>query len=279
MNYTGRPSISGCRPVLSLYPTHRFCQYLLLIFITFTNSSLFNRAFSTNSRRPLSQRLPLWERSSTSPSLLRNATSPTEGRPWQAGSLPTGRLRLDRTQKGGPCLRGQRLLDNAPCQAVAGPDSGALLLPRYCASLVQTKAGRHANGSPSGGAGERSETERARPLTENHRHCDSIALTKSLPIAAQRLFPAGLALSVIASQCHLSQRERLWQAGRRKKPPFGDWSSGRGSFLLGEPMDSFASTFITFIICDSPQKSSTAQKVYSHSSLGISCIFLAKRVV
>ena len=111
-------------------------------------------------------------------------------------------------------MRGQRLLDNAPCQAVAGPDSGALLLPRYCASLVQTKAGRHANGSPFGGAGEEQgdETERARLLTENHRHCDSIALTKSLPIAAQWLFPAGLALSVIASQCHLSQRERLWQA-------------------------------------------------------------------
>ena len=84
---------------------------------------------------------------------------------WQAGPLSTGRLRLDRTQKGGPCLRGQRLLDNAPCQAVAGLDSGALLLPRYCASLVQTKAGRHANGSPSGGAGEEQsdETERARP--------------------------------------------------------------------------------------------------------------------
>ena len=87
MNYTGRPSISGCRPVLSLYPTHRFCQYLLLIFITFTNSFLFNRAFSTNSRRPLSQRLSLWERSSTSPSLLRNATSPTEGRLWHSGKL------------------------------------------------------------------------------------------------------------------------------------------------------------------------------------------------
>ena len=87
MNYTGRPSISGCRPVLSLYPTHRFCQYLLLIFITFTNSSLFNRAFSTNSRRPLRQRLPLWGRSSTSPSLLRNATSPPEGRPWHSGKL------------------------------------------------------------------------------------------------------------------------------------------------------------------------------------------------
>ena len=48
---------------------------------------------------------------------------------------------------------------------------------------------------------------------------------------------------------------------------------------MGEPMDSFASTFITFIICDSPQKSSTAQKVYKHSSLGISCIFLAKFMV
>ena len=65
-------------------------------------------------------------------------------------------------QEGGPCLRGQRLLDNAPCQAVAGLDSGALLLPRHRASLVQTKADRHAKGSPFGGAGERSETERAR---------------------------------------------------------------------------------------------------------------------
>ena len=75
MNYTGRPSISGCRPVLSLYPTHCFCQYLLRIFITFTNSSLFTRAFSTNSRRALRQRLSLWERSSTSPSRLRRATA------------------------------------------------------------------------------------------------------------------------------------------------------------------------------------------------------------
>ena len=95
MNYTGRPSISGCRPVLSLYPTHRFCQYLLRIFITFTNSSLFTRAFSTNSRRPSQSKAP-----------------------------PLGEL------------------------AGANP------------------------------------TERARLLTENHRRCDSIALTKSLPIAA-----------------------------------------------------------------------------------------------
>ena len=113
MNYTGRPSISGCRPVLPLYPTHHFCQYLLGIFITFTNSSLFCRAFSTNSRRPSQLKAP-----------------------------PLGEL---------------------------------------------------AGASP---------TERARLLTANPRHSDSIALTKSLPIAAQRLFRAGLALSVIASQCH-----------------------------------------------------------------------------
>ena len=151
MNYTGRPSISGCRPVLSLYPTHHFCQYLLGIFITFTNSSLFCRAFCINSRSPLSHAAgvaaPGCALSGASRQLSQRESH------WQAGSLPTGRLRLDRTQEGGPCLRGQRLLDNAPCQAVAGLDSGALLLPRHRASLVQTKAGRHANGSPFGGAG------------------------------------------------------------------------------------------------------------------------------
>ena len=75
---------------------------------------------------------------------------PQRGSPWQAGPLPTGRLRPDRAQKGGPCLRGQRLLDNAPCQAVAGLDSGALPFPGHRALLVQTKADRHANGSPFG---------------------------------------------------------------------------------------------------------------------------------
>jgi len=56
-------------------------------------------------------------------------------------------------------------------------------------------------------------TERARTLTKKSRRSDSIALTKSLPIAAWRLPGDGLALSVIAARCHLSQRERPWQAG------------------------------------------------------------------
>ena len=55
----------------------------------------------------------------------------------------------------------------------------------------------------------REAPERAKMSGEKHKHSDSIALTKSLLIAARRLFRAGLALSVIASQCHLSQGERL----------------------------------------------------------------------
>ena len=80
---------------------------------------------------------------------------PQRGSHWRAGSLPTGRLRFNMAQKGGPCLRGQALLGNAPCQAAAGLDSGALLFPINRASLVQAKADRHANGSPFGGAGGR----------------------------------------------------------------------------------------------------------------------------
>ena len=125
----------------------------------------------------------------------------------------------------------------------------------------QIHGGLSGKGSPSGRAGERSETERARPLTTNPRHSDSIALTKSLPIAAQRLFRAGLALSVTFGDTSPKGRGFGSPKGA-KRPPFGDCSSGRGSFLLGEPMDSFASTFIIFIICDSPQKSSTVRKVY-----------------
>ena len=53
-------------------------------------------------------------------------------------------------QKGGPCLRGQRLLDNAPCQAAVNLGSSALPFPRHRALLVQHRPDRHANGSPSG---------------------------------------------------------------------------------------------------------------------------------
>ena len=59
---------------------------------------------------------------------------------------------------------------------------------RMQAAAQQTlgAATRHGRGAP----------ERARMLTKNRERDDSIALTKGLLIAAQRLFRAGLALSV-----------------------------------------------------------------------------------
>ena len=99
----------------------------------------------------------------------RSSPLPQRGSHWQAGPLPTGRPRPDMTQKGGPCYRGQQLRDNIPCQAVVNLDSGALLFPRHRALLVQAKSDRYAKGSPFGGAGERSETERASPSPES-RH-------------------------------------------------------------------------------------------------------------
>ena len=115
-------------------------------------------------------------------------------------------------QKGGPRLRGQRLLDNAPCQATVNLGSSALLFPRYCALLVQHRPDRHAKGSPSGRAGERSETERASPGQKRLHAAISRFFVRAILSLCFYISVSILALSVIASQCHLSQRERLWQA-------------------------------------------------------------------
>ena len=95
-------------------------------------------------------------------------------------------------QKGGPCYRGQQLLDNAPCQAVVNLDSGALLFPRHRALLVQHRPDRLARGSPTRGAGERSETERLdkgqpdrKPLTFGHSETgDAVCLYIICPMTA-----------------------------------------------------------------------------------------------
>ena len=57
-------------------------------------------------------------------------------------------------------------------------------------------------------------TERARMLTENRRHSDSIALMKRLPIAVKRPCRAGLALSGVSRQ--LSQGESLGEVSNIK---------------------------------------------------------------
>ena len=119
---------------------------------------------------------------------------------WRVGQVHAGRAKHDMAQKGGPCYRGQQLLDNAPCQAVAGLDSGALPFPRYCASLVQTKADRHANGSPSGRAGERSETERASPGQKSFCAAISRFFVRAILSLCFYISVSILALSVIAKQ-------------------------------------------------------------------------------
>ena len=71
-------------------------------------------------------------------------------------------------------------------------------------------------------------------LTANPRRCDSIALTKSLPIAAQRLFRAGLALSVTCGDTSPKGRGFGRPEGA-KKPPFGDGAPGGGlSFWVSQ---------------------------------------------
>ena len=80
-----------------------------------------------------------------------------------------------------------------------------------------------------------SPTERARMLTANPRRCDSIALTKSLPIAAQRFLENGLALSVTFGDTSpkgrgfgYSVRLRLFAQGS----PFGRGFARRSGFSL-----------------------------------------------
>ena len=52
-----------------------------------------------------------------------------------------------------PCYQGQQQLDKEHGSAAAALSSRAVFFALYQASLVQTKADRHANGSPSGRAG------------------------------------------------------------------------------------------------------------------------------
>ena len=93
-------------------------------------------------------------------------------------------------------------------------------------------------------------------LTANPRRCDSIALTKSLPIAAQRFFPAGLALSVTFGDT--SPKGRGFGRPEGAKTPHGGRNS-LGDFSLLE-MKALGSHISVFIICDPPQKSSTGRK-------------------
>ena len=105
--------------------------------------------------------------------MLRIATSPIEGRPWHIGKLHL-------FARGSPF--------GATATTAASGGNREELLGQLQATAQQTlgAATRPWRGAP----------ERARTLPVKRRRSDSIALTKGLLIAAQRLSGDGLALSV-----------------------------------------------------------------------------------
>ena len=54
---------------------------------------------------------------------------PQRGSHWQAGPLPTGCPRPDMAQKGGPCYRGQRLLDKRTLSSCRWPRQRSTTVP------------------------------------------------------------------------------------------------------------------------------------------------------
>ena len=79
--------------------------------------------------------------------------------PLPEGEALAGRVTFHWTPKAriwrkraGLATEGSSFWTSAPCQAVAGLDSGALPFPRHRALLVQWELDRHAKGSPSGRA-------------------------------------------------------------------------------------------------------------------------------
>ena len=121
---------------------------------------------------------------------------PQRESPWQAGPLPTGRLSPDMAQKGGPCYRGQRLLDKrtlSSCRESWQRSTTVSEKIRLCSFRVGLTGLPMA---PPLGELSPKVTERARTLTERNRRSDSIALTKRQLITVRRLSGDGLALSV-----------------------------------------------------------------------------------
>ena len=118
-----------------------------------------------------------------------------------------------------------------------------------------------------------SPTERARMLTANPRRCDSIALTKSLPIAAQRFFPAGLALSVTFGDTSPKGRGFGRPQGA-KNPP---WRSQLlGGFLIARDESAGFSHFCLYCMPFSPKVKHCTESLQSLFSLAFSVSFWRK---
>ena len=94
--------------------------------------------------------------------------------PWQAGPLPTGCLRPDMAQKGGPCYRGQRLLDKrtlSSCRESRQRSTTVSEKIRLCSSSVGLTGLPMA--LPLGELAGASPTERASHLSQSR--CTAIS--------------------------------------------------------------------------------------------------------
>ena len=85
---------------------------------------------------------------------------PQRGSPWQVGQVSSGRAKHNISETAVLRCLGQRQLDKERCPEAAALCSKARPFAPYRTSGVQWKVARHARGSPTRGAVERSETER-----------------------------------------------------------------------------------------------------------------------
>ena len=86
---------------------------------------------------------------------------PQRGSHWHVGQLSSGRAKHDVSEAAVLRCLGQRQLDKERCPEAAVPVSKARPFTPCRASVIQWKVTRPAKGSPSGGAVERSVTEKA----------------------------------------------------------------------------------------------------------------------
>ena len=131
--------------------------------------------------------------------------------PWHVGQVYAGRAKHDVPETVVLRCLGSRQLDKVRCPEATGPVSEARPFASCRASVVQWKVTRPAKASPFGRGGTEGDGE-GKDAAKQLLHSDSIALTKNLLIAAQKLFCPGLALSGATRQ--LSQRESLWHVGQ-----------------------------------------------------------------
>ena len=149
-----------------------------------------------------------------------------------------------------PCCLGQRQLDKVRCPEAAALCSKARPFTSYRAFSGQAKVARPAKGSPFGGAGERSETERASRLSQSR--CTAISrlfvrailsqckscLSASLPSpsAAQTPLPEGEALAFRIVSCIFLAKFMIYLFCGLARPFYWEGGEHHESIFISYPV-------------------------------------------